>query len=119
MSESPLIAINGLTMSFFPVYTFQVLDDQKVSAKICGKENLTDDSGKELILSQGNSLTLIFQTSGSTDELQQHNGFSATYKAIGRAFLLTSFFLECVVSPFSTNVSLGFSFNYLLNIRYR
>nr|XP_046255134.1 complement C1r subcomponent-like [Scatophagus argus] len=55
-----------------------VLYDQKVLGKFCGQENST----AQPILSQGNKLTLIFQTSDSTAELQQHTGFSATYKAI-------------------------------------
>ncbi|KAE8288961.1 Complement C1r-A subcomponent [Larimichthys crocea] len=59
-----------------------VLDDQKILEKFCGQANSTDHPGKEPILSQSNRLTLIFQTSGSTAELQQHTGFSATYKAI-------------------------------------
>ncbi|XP_041798251.1 uncharacterized protein LOC121610282 [Chelmon rostratus] len=59
-----------------------VLHDQKVLGKFCGQENSNDHPGKESILSQGNSLTLIFQTSDSIAELQQHIGFAATYKAI-------------------------------------
>ncbi|KAM9353495.1 complement component 1, r subcomponent [Symphorus nematophorus] len=59
-----------------------VLYDQKILGKFCGQENSTDHPGKEPILSQGNRLTLIFQTSDSTPELQQHTGFSATHKAI-------------------------------------
>ncbi|XP_035528551.1 complement C1r subcomponent-like [Morone saxatilis] len=56
-----------------------VLYDQKVLGKLCGQENSTDYSGIEPIFSQGNRLTLIFQTSDSTAE---HIGFSAIYKAI-------------------------------------
>ncbi|GLD58834.1 complement C1r-A subcomponent-like protein [Lates japonicus] len=59
-----------------------VLYDQKVIGKFCGQENSPDHPGKELILSPGNRLTLIFQTSNSSPELQQHVGFSATYKGI-------------------------------------
>ncbi|XP_076592861.1 complement C1r-A subcomponent-like [Chaetodon auriga] len=59
-----------------------VLYDQQVLGKFCGQENSTDHPGKASILSQSNSLTLIFQTNESTPELQQHIGFSATYKAI-------------------------------------
>ncbi|XP_041797887.1 complement C1r subcomponent-like [Chelmon rostratus] len=55
-----------------------VVHDQKVLGKFCGQEN----PGKQSIFSQDNRLTLIFQTSDSTAELQQHIGFSATYKAI-------------------------------------
>uniref|UniRef100_A0A8D0D1R3 Vitamin K-dependent protein C n=1 Tax=Sander lucioperca TaxID=283035 RepID=A0A8D0D1R3_SANLU len=59
-----------------------VLYDQNVLGKFCGQENSTDHPGKEPILSQGNKLTLIFQTSDFNPELQQHIGFSATSKAI-------------------------------------
>nr|XP_046255140.1 complement C1r subcomponent-like [Scatophagus argus] len=60
-----------------------VLYDQKVLGKFCGQDsNSTGHPAKEPILSQDNMLTLIFQTSDSTTELQQHTGFSATYKAI-------------------------------------
>ncbi len=65
---------------------YQVVYDQKVLGKFCGQENSTYHPGKQPILSQGNRLTLIFQTSNSTSELQQHIGFSATYKAIGEGF---------------------------------
>ncbi|KAM9352853.1 complement C1r subcomponent-like [Symphorus nematophorus] len=58
-----------------------VLYDQKILGKFCGQENSTDHPGKEPILYQSNRLTLIFQTSDSTPELQQHIGFSATYAA--------------------------------------
>ncbi|KAG8009969.1 Complement C1r subcomponent, partial [Nibea albiflora] len=58
-----------------------VLDDQKVLKKFCGQANSTDHPGKEPVLSPSNRLTLIFQTSDSA-EVQQHTGFSATYKAI-------------------------------------
>ncbi|XP_059195678.1 complement C1r subcomponent-like [Centropristis striata] len=56
-----------------------VLNDEKVLGKFCGQENST---GKEPIISQGNRLTLIFQTSDFDAELQQHVGFSAISKAI-------------------------------------
>ncbi|XP_045900499.1 complement C1r subcomponent-like [Micropterus dolomieu] len=59
-----------------------VLYDQKVLGKFCGQENSTDHPGQEPILSQGNRMTLIFKTSNSSPEVQQHIGFSATYKAI-------------------------------------
>ncbi|XP_076592860.1 ovochymase-2-like [Chaetodon auriga] len=59
-----------------------VLHDQKFLGKFCGQENSNDHPGKEPILSQGNSLTLIFQTNDSTAELQQHIGFAAIYKAV-------------------------------------
>ncbi|GLD58838.1 complement C1r-A subcomponent-like protein [Lates japonicus] len=59
-----------------------VLYGQKVIGKFCGQEDSLDHPGKELILSPGNTLTLIFQTSNSSPELQQHVGFSATYKGI-------------------------------------
>ncbi|KAM8734601.1 mannan-binding lectin serine protease 2-like [Acanthopagrus schlegelii] len=59
-----------------------VLHDQEVLGSFCGQKNSTDHPDKESILSPGNRLTLIFQTSDSTPELQQHTGFSATYKAI-------------------------------------
>ncbi|XP_051262025.1 complement C1r subcomponent-like [Dicentrarchus labrax] len=59
-----------------------VLYDQKVVGKFCGQENSSHHPGKVPILSQGNRLTLIFQTSDSSAELQQHIGFSATYEAI-------------------------------------
>ncbi|KAL7393058.1 hypothetical protein ABVT39_006004 [Epinephelus coioides] len=59
-----------------------VLHEQKVLGKFCGQENSADHPDKEPILSPGNTLTLIFQTNDSTPELQQHIGFSATYKAI-------------------------------------
>ncbi|KAM8734602.1 complement C1r subcomponent-like isoform 1-T1 [Acanthopagrus schlegelii] len=58
-----------------------VLFNQKVLGKFCGQENSTDHPSTGSMLSPGNRLTLIFQTSGSTQELQQHTGFSATYKA--------------------------------------
>ncbi|XP_028985136.1 complement C1r subcomponent-like [Betta splendens] len=38
---------------------------------------------KKLILSPGNRLTLIFQTSDSTSEQQRHVGFSGAYEAVG------------------------------------
>uniref|UniRef100_A0A668USN4 Vitamin K-dependent protein C n=2 Tax=Oreochromis aureus TaxID=47969 RepID=A0A668USN4_OREAU len=56
--------------------------DEKVLGKFCGQGNSTDHHGDETILSPGNRLTLVFQTSDSTPEHQQHTGFSATYKAI-------------------------------------
>ncbi|XP_027145521.1 LOW QUALITY PROTEIN: complement C1r-A subcomponent-like [Larimichthys crocea] len=59
-----------------------VLDDQKILEKFCGQANSTDHPGKQPILSQSNRLSLIFQTSDSTAEVQRHTGFSATYKAI-------------------------------------
>uniref|UniRef100_A0A3Q0RYD0 CUB domain-containing protein n=1 Tax=Amphilophus citrinellus TaxID=61819 RepID=A0A3Q0RYD0_AMPCI len=59
-----------------------VLYDLKVLGKFCGQENSTDHQGKNPILSPSNTLTLIFQTSDSTAEVQQHTGFSATFKAI-------------------------------------
>ncbi|XP_038567058.1 complement C1r-A subcomponent-like [Micropterus salmoides] len=59
-----------------------VLYDQKVLGKFCGQENSTDHPGQESVLSQGNRMTLIFQTGDSTPEDQQHIGFSAAYKAI-------------------------------------
>eukprot|EP00064_Thunnus_orientalis_P013210 superscaffoldBa00002117_g13247 len=59
-----------------------VLYHQRVLGKFCGQENSTDYPGKEPIISPGNILTLIFQTSDSTQQRQQHTGFSATYKAI-------------------------------------
>ncbi|XP_070823041.1 complement C1r-A subcomponent-like [Chaetodon trifascialis] len=62
--------------------SLSVLHDQKVLGKFCGQENSNDHPGKEPILSQGNSLTLIFQTNNSTAELQQHIGFAAIYKAV-------------------------------------
>ncbi|XP_039661682.1 complement C1r subcomponent-like [Perca fluviatilis] len=62
--------------------SLMVLYDQNVLGKFCGQENSTDHPGKEPILSQGNKLTLIFQTSDFNTKLQQHIGFSATYKAI-------------------------------------
>ncbi|TMS11454.1 Mannan-binding lectin serine protease 1 [Larimichthys crocea] len=62
--------------------SLMVLEDQKILGKFCGQENSTDHPGKELIHSQSNRLTLIFQTNDSTAEPQQHTGFFATYKAI-------------------------------------
>ncbi|KAM9353493.1 complement C1r subcomponent-like [Symphorus nematophorus] len=59
--------------------SLMVLYDQRILGKFCGQENSIAHPGKEPILSQGNRLTLIFQTSDSTSE---HTGFSATYKAI-------------------------------------
>ncbi|KAI3361146.1 hypothetical protein L3Q82_013345 [Scortum barcoo] len=59
-----------------------VLCDQKVLGKFCGQENSTDHPGKEPIFSQGNRLTLIFQTRASANEPQKHIGFSAIHKAI-------------------------------------
>ncbi|XP_034730134.1 complement C1r subcomponent-like [Etheostoma cragini] len=59
-----------------------VLYDQNVLGKFCGQDNSTDHPGKEPILSQGNKLSLVFQTSDFNSELQQHIGFSASYKAI-------------------------------------
>uniref|UniRef100_A0A8C9YCL0 Vitamin K-dependent protein C n=1 Tax=Sander lucioperca TaxID=283035 RepID=A0A8C9YCL0_SANLU len=59
-----------------------VLYDQNVLGKFCGQEKSTDHPSKEPILSQGNKLTVIFQTSDFNPKLQQHIGFSATYKAI-------------------------------------
>uniref|UniRef100_A0A8C4F8J9 complement subcomponent C1r n=1 Tax=Dicentrarchus labrax TaxID=13489 RepID=A0A8C4F8J9_DICLA len=59
-----------------------VLYDQKVLGTFCGQENSRHHPGKVPILSQDNRLTLIFQTNDSSAELQQHIGFSATYKAI-------------------------------------
>uniref|UniRef100_A0A3P9CNJ8 CUB domain-containing protein n=1 Tax=Maylandia zebra TaxID=106582 RepID=A0A3P9CNJ8_9CICH len=61
---------------------FQFFYDEKVLGKFCGQGNSTDHHGDETILSPGNKLTLVFQTSDSTPEHQQHTGFSATYKAI-------------------------------------
>uniref|UniRef100_A0A671WKT1 CUB domain-containing protein n=1 Tax=Sparus aurata TaxID=8175 RepID=A0A671WKT1_SPAAU len=58
-----------------------VLFNQKVLGKFCGQENSTDHPSTGSMLSPGNRLTLIFQTSSSTQEIQQHTGFSATYKA--------------------------------------
>ncbi|KAE8288962.1 Complement C1r subcomponent [Larimichthys crocea] len=62
--------------------SLMVLEDQKILGKFCGQENSTDHPGKELIHSQSNRLTLIFQTNDSTAKPQQHTGFFATYKAI-------------------------------------
>uniref|UniRef100_A0A3Q1JK07 complement subcomponent C1r n=1 Tax=Anabas testudineus TaxID=64144 RepID=A0A3Q1JK07_ANATE len=59
-----------------------VLYDQKVLGKFCGQGRSSDHPSKKPILSPGNRLTLIFQTSDSTPEQQQHIGFSATHKAI-------------------------------------
>ncbi|XP_047196985.1 complement C1s subcomponent-like [Hippoglossus stenolepis] len=58
-----------------------VVYDQKILWTFCGQENSTDHPGKEPIRSPGNKLTLIFQTSNSTSEVQQHIGFTATYKS--------------------------------------
>uniref|UniRef100_A0A671WNI5 CUB domain-containing protein n=1 Tax=Sparus aurata TaxID=8175 RepID=A0A671WNI5_SPAAU len=74
--------------------TVRVLHDQEVLGKFCGQKNSTDYPDRESILSQSNKLSLIFRTSDSTPELQQHIGFSGVYKAIGRVFMITS--------PFST-----------------
>ena len=79
---------------FLALHTSQVLHDQEVLGKFCGQKNSTDYPGRESILSQSNKLSLIFRTSDSTSELQQHTGFSGVYKAIGRVFMITS--------PFST-----------------
>ncbi|XP_026226379.1 complement C1r subcomponent-like [Anabas testudineus] len=59
-----------------------VLYDQKVLGKFCGQGSSSNHPSKKPILSPGNRLTLIFQTSDSTPEQQQHIGFSATHKAI-------------------------------------
>uniref|UniRef100_A0A671WSA1 CUB domain-containing protein n=1 Tax=Sparus aurata TaxID=8175 RepID=A0A671WSA1_SPAAU len=59
-----------------------VLHDQEVLGKFCGQKNSTDYPDRESILSQSNKLSLIFRTSDSTPELQQHIGFSGVYKAI-------------------------------------
>uniref|UniRef100_A0A671WK23 complement subcomponent C1r n=1 Tax=Sparus aurata TaxID=8175 RepID=A0A671WK23_SPAAU len=79
--------LNCLTSTEFKgecvcLFIIQVLHDQEVLGSFCGQNNSTDHPDKESILSPGNRLTLIFQTSDSTPELQQHTGFSATYKAI-------------------------------------
>nr|XP_033496381.1 complement C1r subcomponent-like [Epinephelus lanceolatus] len=65
-----------------PQDSLTVFHNEKVLGKFCGQENSADHPGKVPILSPGNTLTLIFKTSASTPELQQHIGFSATYKAI-------------------------------------
>ncbi|XP_059195677.1 complement C1r-B subcomponent-like [Centropristis striata] len=59
-----------------------VLYDHMILGKFCGQENSTGHPGNESIISQGNTMTLIFQTRDFAPELQQHVGFSATYDAI-------------------------------------
>ncbi|XP_074509447.1 complement C1r subcomponent-like protein [Sebastes fasciatus] len=62
--------------------SLMVLYKEKVLGKFCGQENSTDHPGTETIFSPGNEVTLIFRASDSSPQLQQHIGFSATYKAI-------------------------------------
>ncbi|XP_074539378.1 transmembrane protease serine 9-like [Halichoeres trimaculatus] len=61
-----------------------VVQNEKILGKFCGHENSADGHhpGNQPILSEGNTLSLIFQSDESNPERRQNVGFSAHYQAI-------------------------------------
>lgn len=67
---------------------FQIERDEEVVRKVCGQVNMTELSAQSVI-TKGNKVTLVFQTSDFNPESHQHTGFSANYKKVGPSLFPT------------------------------
>ena len=68
---------------------FQIERDGKLVKKVCGQGNITEISAKPVV-TKGNKVTLVFQSSDFNPESHQHTGFLASYKKVGLSLIPTS-----------------------------